>query len=876
MVMVRLLVALLGITAYVAVAKIEIVERPMMLYNTVSPKLRIQATAPVFGNIPADHIELKFTPSLKPSAYNLSVVSDTVISLSLRAGKKWGTPHTTDGMTLYLDAIFMNGGENQLDDEKEVATIIPTPKINPAADLVIYQKGTSKLVINGSNFRPKNMELMFDPPLVRDKDYILSVKSATSMVLTRTTGTEWRDEPGPLKVRRINTGAGALRVDPSYGGIVVAEVQADLGAHGVTVESTPEEKFYQSQGSLIILGTGFNATKNTLRFANGLRGKGVNYTTVEHSGTQLKLELAKKSKWRANPTNLPGPLVLLAVDAGAGFVPVGPTEAKKGRTVATIFEDPSVVKNTKTAYKTHTHQIWVVGAGFTKPPAYQTVLTLDPPLTVGEDYSLVVYNRTHMLLSLFEGKSWKGTEGKLKITHMDTGAGTFAVKNGVQIATIKSDDEDHPSGVTVTRTTQTLYQTAAIRKLVIQGSGFTDDTDLTFDPPLEKNKDYTQRFVDANKLVLSLKKRKKWRWEGGALMVKTVDVGLKSGEIKVGSGGLGIQVANILFDPTIEESERIIFSSHTRRLVIRGTGFSLEGTELTLRPTKRKAYEIESLEMTEIVLLLNDGQSWADVKDGESEHIYVTKVDTGAGEVIMDDDGVIVAKVESDNDDNNCDDSCEWALDGVCDDGSGKGRYWYDDDFGGFYAYDDDYYGYGYYYYGDDDFLAPVCDPGSDCTDCGGPQTSDVPPTECDNTCQWANDGFCDDTRTSGLCDEGTDCHDCGPVGASNFSTWDDDGWWDDDDNYWDIDDTFDYGGEGGKKDTDESGAGGVFMSLLEGMVYVVGAVVFGGGTYVAVKFYKGQTVPFVPNIQDGSTEDLIDQSTGRANVPITPDVTYT
>ena len=31
-------------------------------------------------------------------------------------------------------------------------------------------------------------------------------------------------------------------------------------------------------------------------------------------------------------------------------------------------------------------------------------------------------------------------------------------------------------------------------------------------------------------------------------------------------------------------------------------------------------------------------------------------------------------------DDNHCDDSCEWALDGVCDDGSGKGRYWYDDD----------------------------------------------------------------------------------------------------------------------------------------------------------------------------------------------------
>jgi len=872
--MARLLMALMALVG-TATAYIDIVERPMMLYSTVSPKLRIQSKEPAFANIPADHIDLKFTPSLKPSAYNLSVVSDTVLSLALRSGKKWGNPHTTDGMTLYLDEIRMNGGANMLEDEKEVAKIIPTPTIKRAADTVIYTKGTSKLVINGTNFRPKEMELMFDPPLVKDQDYILSVKSSTSMVLTRTTNTKWRDEPGPLKLRRINTGAGALRIDPAFGGIVVAEVQADLGAHGVTVESTPDEKMYQSQGSLIIIGEGFNETKNTLRFANGLRGKGVNYTTTEHSKTQLKLELAKKSRWRANPANLPGPLVLLAVDAGAGFVPVGPTEAKKGRTVATIFEDPQVNKNTKVIYRTHTHQLWVTGAGFTKAPQYSTTITLDPPLEAGEDYSLVVYNRTHMLLSLFEGKSWKeGSEGKLKITHMNTGAGQFAVKNGVQIATVKSDEDDHPSGVTVTRTTQTLYQTAAIRKLVIQGSGFTDDTDLTFDPPLEKNKDYTQRFVDANKLVLSLKKKRKWRWEGGPLIVKSIDVGLKSGEIKVGSGGQGIQVANILFDPTIEESERIIFASHTRRLVIRGTGFSLEGTELTLRPTKRKAYEIESLEMTEIVLLLNEGEEWAPVEEGKSKHIYVSKVDTGAGEVIMDEEGVIVAKVEADVDDNNCDDSCEWALDGVCDDGSGKGRYWYDDDFGGFYAYDDDYYGYGYYYYGDDDFLAPVCDPGTDCTDCGGPATADTPPTSCDNSCQWSNDGFCDDTRTSGLCDEGTDCHDCGPVGESNFSTWDDDGWWDDDDNYWDIDDTFDYGAE--KQTPDESGAGLVFMSILEGMVYVVGAVVCGGGTYVAVKFYKGQQVPYLPSVQDGSETELIDQSTGRANVPITPDVTYT
>jgi hypothetical protein len=46
------------------------------------------------------NIELKFTPSLKNTAYNLSIASDTVITLTLNPGKKWANPSTVDGMTL--------------------------------------------------------------------------------------------------------------------------------------------------------------------------------------------------------------------------------------------------------------------------------------------------------------------------------------------------------------------------------------------------------------------------------------------------------------------------------------------------------------------------------------------------------------------------------------------------------------------------------------------------------------------------------------------------------------------------------------------------------------------------------------------------------
>ena len=91
----------------------------------------------------------------------------------------------------------------------------------------------------------------------------------------------------------------------------------DLGAHGVAVESSAETTLYQGDTTLKILGSGFNETKefNTLKWGNSLRGKGVNYTITQSSKSQLTLELKPGSKWRSNPTNLPGPLKLLAVNA---------------------------------------------------------------------------------------------------------------------------------------------------------------------------------------------------------------------------------------------------------------------------------------------------------------------------------------------------------------------------------------------------------------------------------------------------------------------------------------------------------------------------------------------------------------------------------
>ena len=323
--------------------------------------------------------------------------------------------------------------------------------------------------------------------------------------LTLRTGKKWRSdgEPGPLKLRRISTGAGFLRIDAKYGGVTVAEVQVDLGAHGVRVETTySDQKIYQSSPTVKVSGSGFNASTslNALKWGNSLRGKGINYTIVGGTTSALELRLSEFSQWRSNPKNLPSPLLLLAVNAGAGLVPVGPTEAKKGRRVATVYEDPGVqsakASDLPKLYRTHSHELWVRGQGFTKGT---TALTFEPKLKVNDDYVLTVFNRTALLVTLLDGKAWAPKAGTLSIAKIDTGAGTvgarYALTRGkddlamaVPVAAVVDAEDAHASGLYVDRTAgQTIYQSGAVKHLAINGGGLCSGAKLVFDPPLPES-----------------------------------------------------------------------------------------------------------------------------------------------------------------------------------------------------------------------------------------------------------------------------------------------------------------------------------------------------------------------------------------------------
>ena len=279
--------------------------KPQIIYGELTDKLRIGGKG--FSEL-GDNPQVTFLPPM-PHAFNLTVRSDTQLTLGLKKGGKWPTPSdpAAGGQTLYLMTLKKDGSdESLLSNPVPVATVMVTPSVQRGFDKVVYMTGTKKLNINGTGFKAKSTQLVFDPPLVKDVDYLLNTRSSTMMQLTLRTGRKWRSDgqPGPLKLRRINTGAGFLRIDAKYGGVTVAEVQVDLGAHGVRVETTAaEQRVYQSTPRLTVTGSGFNDSApglNTLKWGNSLRGKGINYTIAEASGTALQLDLGEGSKLCGN------------------------------------------------------------------------------------------------------------------------------------------------------------------------------------------------------------------------------------------------------------------------------------------------------------------------------------------------------------------------------------------------------------------------------------------------------------------------------------------------------------------------------------------------------------------------------------------------
>ena len=77
---------------------------------------------------------------------------------------------------------------------------------------------------------------------------------------------------------------------------MIAEMQADMKGHGISVETHEEINLYQSTQSLAIAGKGFKAGGTKFRFGNSLAVE-TNYT-VETTESSAVFTLVTGSKWQ--------------------------------------------------------------------------------------------------------------------------------------------------------------------------------------------------------------------------------------------------------------------------------------------------------------------------------------------------------------------------------------------------------------------------------------------------------------------------------------------------------------------------------------------------------------------------------------------------
>mmetsp|Transcript_24790 Transcript_24790/g.55032 ORF Transcript_24790/g.55032 Transcript_24790/m.55032 type:complete len:936 (+) Transcript_24790:158-2965(+) len=911
-------------------AEVTVLRGSQVIYDK-SPKLRIKGS----GFDVDDHdikLEIGATgqaPLVTDKDFMVSKDSDgDGIILKLLGNRKWvDLAGRTPPVSLILSAVRFasHPGKNLLIEPVIVAQVLSTPHVEDNDD-ILYQTASNELRINGTGFiGAKFVNLYFQPPLVKAvayEDVTPYPLTKNEVVLRLRHGYSWREEVGELRVIGVDTGGGPVKVDGDEGA-VVADVESNLDMHSVTVTDTASSQLVYDEDPLItVYGSGFNTIGNALRWSNNLLGNNVNYSTLSTADSAISLHLSPGSLWRANPENLPGTLTLLAVNAGGGYVAVGPMNAGKGRDVAMIFERPDVDASAFKLFRTHSHEVHLTGTGF--PPAtsgFRPQLRFHPQLDE-DDYTVIVVSRTEIEITIVDGAAWRSEPGPLQVTAINTrgdeGGWVSLPGSGTKVADIVADIVE--GGVEVIPTGVKVYQSALSQSIAISGTGFKAGMKFTFEPALSQN-DYSLEVVSKNSAVLRLKSGKKWRKDMGLLVAQSVEINGGSSNL---AGTEGIRVAVVLADPSLTASTMNYHESQSKLIVIEGAGFTnVADLKIMIRPSSPAAYTVIGVMDDAIRVQLVPGNAWLpsfaslkDEEEGKNVPLQVASIDTGAG-VITFADPITVGNIVKDREGVTCDDSCEFAFDGVCDDGTEPNdEYYYenyfqyeDDDQGGLY-YDDDYagddvrddqtddineeedaYGVAYddYYMENEDYEVSACVEGTDCTDCGGvdaiidyskPLEGDTY-VECTNTCTYSRDGICDDPRGTQYCEIGTDCQDCGRVGFGNSTTFDDDGWWDDDDDYWNFNDgnflDQTKGLEANRHHVkayvrDNAGSpAAMFLVVLEGMVYTVGAIFAAAALYLLNRWYKGQSVPFM-NAFSPELNQREFESRPQGRMPITPD----
>lgn len=336
-----------------------------------------------------------------------------------------------------------------------VAQVLRIPSVNENTG-VLYNSALNELRIHGNGFiGSKAVTFYFNPPLVREvayEDVTPYPLRDNEIILRLRHGYKWSENSGPLHVIGVDTGGGPVKVNGDMG-VQVAYIRSNAaelpsGAPTLKVDGTAAAQLvYADEPNIVIYGDGFNPAGNNLRFSNGILGKGINYTTVSTFENSISIRLTQGSLWRKNFDNLPGPLTLLAINAGQGFLAVGSVGHRCD--IATVFERPRVFPTDTKLFRTQTRELHIYGTGFPVPTShlapspYKTQLKFSPPLNEGVDYQVKVINRFDLQVVLLEGRAWRSDAGPLMVTHVNTrgdDAGWVVLPgDGVRVANVEED-----------------------------------------------------------------------------------------------------------------------------------------------------------------------------------------------------------------------------------------------------------------------------------------------------------------------------------------------------------------------------------------------------------------------------------------------------
>jgi hypothetical protein len=638
-----------------------------------------------------------------------------------------------------------------------VGHVFKTPNVT-SSHQIIYQTLSKTLQLSGYGLiGSKKVDFYFNPPLVKSVSYddISQYPLVQNMVQLRLrNGYMWSEEYGPLSVLGIDTGGGPVKVASAnvpQGGVQVAIVRPDsekpldpdfpvlsCNASRLTVYAdTPSFGIQGTHMDKIVDLKLFNDFEDNRFFINFKRSW---YVTLLLNEDQV---------WVDAGSVLPSVLRVVSIDIGDGMVRVNPTGPDSGScAVATVVQAPTVTNfSTSTIPMNYRDRLLLIGSGFPHlSSGFMTLLKFKPSLDEGIDYTLLRISDSVLQLTLLPGRHWRSTPGPLTLLDImiSRGAREIGVWRGVEDVTLAVTASEEADAVRIDYSGLRVYASALQQDIVVAGRGFESGMLISLDPPMAQYVDYLVTVRSDKEFVLQLRQGGAGAWpaKNGFLAVTKITQGGVEYPFSFSEG----TIAQVLPNPTVAHSSQIIHESQSRVISILGTNFGAAADMvLTLSPTVSQGYSVIRCNSSTLCQVgLKRQFNWlppfmslnGDLGDGADRRLmlFVRSIDTGAGELLLPDSGVIVGYVVKDVAGVVCDDSCPLALDGVCGDGSGSNS------------------------------LLHVCNPGTDCSDClldRAPLPPELPPATCDNTCVYARDGECDDPRGGNYCKLGTCCCFC-------------------------------------------------------------------------------------------------------------------